>query len=66
MVRLVVGTLLDVGRGKLSAAEFQQVLHQQQRVAASGAAPAKGLYLSKVEYQPGILPDDELKEPLAN
>ena len=57
MVRLVVGTLLDVGRGKLTPLEFQQVLHRQQRIAASGAAPAKGLYLSKVEYEPGIVPD---------
>jgi tRNA pseudouridine38-40 synthase len=58
MVRLVVGTLLDVGRGKLMPAEFQQVLHRQQRVAASGAAPAKGLYLSRVEYEPGIVPGE--------
>lgn len=58
MVRLVVGTLLDVGRGKLTPAEFQQILYRQQRVAASGAAPAKGLYLSKVEYAAGIVPDE--------
>ena len=57
MVRLVVGTLLDVGRGKLTPAEFQQVLYRQQRIAASGAAPAKGLYLSRVEYGPGIVPE---------
>ena len=62
MVRLVVGTLLDVGRGKLTPAEFQRVLHRQQRVAASGAAPAKGLYLSKVEYATGIVPAEEATE----
>ena len=56
MVRLVVGTLLDVGRGKLTPHEFQQVLRRQQRVAASGAAPAKGLFLSRVEYAPGVVP----------
>ena len=50
MVRLVVGTLLDVGRGKLTPLEFQQILHRQQRIAASGAAPAQGLFLSRVEY----------------
>jgi tRNA pseudouridine38-40 synthase len=50
MVRLVVGTLLDVGRGKLTPLAFQQILFRQQRIAASTAAPAKGLYLSKVEY----------------
>jgi tRNA pseudouridine38-40 synthase len=58
MVRLVVGTLLDVGRGKLTPLEFQQVLHRQQRIAASGAAPAKGLFLSKVEYESGIVPEE--------
>ncbi|MGI4870778.1 MAG: tRNA pseudouridine(38-40) synthase TruA [Janthinobacterium lividum] len=50
MVRLVVGTLLDVGRGKLTPLQFQQILHSQKRIEASGAAPAKGLYLSRVEY----------------
>ncbi|MGI4834990.1 MAG: tRNA pseudouridine(38-40) synthase TruA [Janthinobacterium lividum] len=58
MVRLVVGTLLDVGRGKLTPAEFQQILYRQQRIAASGAAPAKGLYLSRVEYTAGIVPGE--------
>lgn len=66
MVRLVVGTLLDVGRGKLTPADFQQILYRQQRVAASGAVPAKGLYLSKVEYAPGIVPAEFTTEELAN
>ncbi|WP_223653469.1 tRNA pseudouridine(38-40) synthase TruA [Hymenobacter psoromatis] len=57
MVRLVVGTLLDVGRGKLTPTEFQQILLRQQRISASGAAPAKGLYLSRVEYEPGVVPE---------
>lgn len=56
MVRLVVGTLLDVGRGKLTPAAFQQILHRQERIAASGAAPAKGLFLSQVEYKPDVVP----------
>ena len=55
MVRLVVGTLLDVGRGKLTPLAFQEILHRQQRIAASAAAPAKGLYLSKVEYPAGVV-----------
>jgi len=56
MVRLVVGTLLDVGRGRLSVEGFRQVLRRQERIAASGAAPAKGLYLSRVEYAEGVVP----------
>ncbi|UYZ58455.1 tRNA pseudouridine(38-40) synthase TruA [Hymenobacter latericus] len=55
MVRLVVGTLLDVGRGRLTPAQFAEILHRQERIAASGAAPAQGLFLSRVEYPPEIL-----------
>jgi len=58
MVRLVVGTLLDVGRGRLTPKQFQELLWSQQRVAASGAAPAQGLFLSKVDYRAGIVPDE--------
>lgn len=50
MVRLVVGTLLDVGRGKISVAEFEQIVASQDRGRASGAAPAEGLYLARVTY----------------
>lgn len=56
MVRLVVGTLLSVGRGKLTAAEFGEILAAQSRIAASGAAPAPGLFLSKVEYPSELVP----------
>jgi tRNA pseudouridine38-40 synthase len=58
MVRLVVGTLLSVGRGKITPAQFQQILWAQSRVDASGAAPAQGLYLSRVEYTPDVVPAD--------
>lgn len=60
MVRLVVGTLLTVGRGKLTPRQFQELLWAQRRVEASGAAPAQGLFLSKVEYEEGIVPPEEL------
>ncbi|MFB9862918.1 tRNA pseudouridine(38-40) synthase TruA [Rufibacter immobilis] len=50
MVRLVVGTLLDVGKGKLSPAQFREVIERQDRSLASGAAPAQGLFLHRVEY----------------
>lgn len=55
MVRLVVGTLMDVGRGKLTVAQFEQIITSQDRSKASGAAPAEGLYLAKVEYPEGLL-----------
>jgi tRNA pseudouridine38-40 synthase len=50
MVRLIVGTLLSVGKGKLSVAEFGAIIRSQDRSKASGAAPAEGLFLTKVEY----------------
>lgn len=50
MVRLIVGTLLDVGRGKLSITQFEHIIASQDRSKASGAAPSEGLYLAKVEY----------------
>ena len=59
MVRLVVGTLLDVGRGKLTPRQFQELLWAQKRVDAGNAAPARGLFLSRVEYEPGIVPQGE-------
>ncbi|WP_210489891.1 tRNA pseudouridine(38-40) synthase TruA [Rufibacter aurantiacus] len=50
MVRLVVGTLLDVGKGKLTVAQFRDLIQRQDRSLASGAAPAEGLFLHRVEY----------------
>lgn len=50
MVRLVVGTLLDVGTGKLAVEDFGAILAARDRRQASGAAPAPGLFLSQVSY----------------
>ena len=57
MVRLVVGTLLDVGRGRMTPGQFQELLWAQKRVDAGSAAPARGLFLSRVAYGPGIVPE---------
>lgn len=55
MVRLLVGTLVDVGRGKLTVQQFGQIITSQDRSKSSGAAPAEGLFLAKVEYPEGLL-----------
>ena len=60
MVRLVVGTLLAVGRGKLTVADFREVFESLNRVHAGGAARAQGLFLSRVEYPAGLVPAGEL------
>lgn len=50
MVRAVVGTLLDVGRGRLSFAEFMRVIECRDRCAAGQSVPGNALYLWSVEY----------------
>ncbi len=50
MVRNLVGTLLDVGLGRLSPAEVQAIMHSRDRRLASATAPAHGLVLERVVY----------------
>lgn len=50
MVRAIVGTLLDVGRGKMELAQFQDIINQKNRCAAGTSVPANALFLQKVEY----------------
>lgn len=50
MVRAVVGTLLEVGKGKLSIDEFREVIEMKDRGVAGASAPAQGLFLVDIEY----------------
>jgi tRNA pseudouridine38-40 synthase len=50
MVRAVVGTLLLVGKGKISVADFQEIVLQQDRGKAGMSAPGHGLFLEEVKY----------------
>ena len=50
MVRGIVGTLLWVGRGKITADRFAEVLRSRDRAQAGPSAPAQGLCLIRVEY----------------
>lgn len=50
MVRAIVGTLLDVGTGKISVADFKSIIESKDRKKAGAAAPAHGLYLTAVNY----------------
>ena len=51
MVRNLVGTFLEVGRGQRAAASMPALLQQRQRTAAGATAPARGLFLHSVEYR---------------
>jgi tRNA pseudouridine38-40 synthase len=50
MVRAIVGTLVDVGKGKMTVEEFQEVLEAKDRKMAGATAPAHGLFLKDVKY----------------
>ncbi|MDY2915683.1 MAG: tRNA pseudouridine(38-40) synthase TruA [Alloprevotella sp.] len=58
MVRAIVGTLLDVGRGRLDLEGFRQVITEENRCRAGESVPAHGLSLVDVAY------DDELGKAL--
>jgi tRNA pseudouridine38-40 synthase len=50
MVRNIVGTLIDVGKRKVTVAEFRQILEASDRTKAGITAPPHGLYLKEVKY----------------
>jgi tRNA pseudouridine38-40 synthase len=50
MVRNIVGTLVDVGKGKISTDGFQTILTQKDRNLAGINAPPHGLFLKSVNY----------------
>lgn len=50
MVRAIVGTLLLVGKGKITVQDFQDIIEQKDRCKAGDSAPAHALFLEKVRY----------------
>jgi len=50
MVRSIVGTLFDVGMGKLTIADFCKIIEAKDRCKAGVSVPAHGLYLVEVRY----------------
>lgn len=50
MVRSIVGTLVYVGLGKISKADFQTIIESKDRKKAGFSVPAHGLYLTKIKY----------------
>ena len=53
MVRAVVGTLVDVGRGRLSLEEFQKVIEGKRRTEAGESMPGNALFLEDIKYSLG-------------
>lgn len=54
MVRTIVGTLQQVGLGKMTVQEFENIILAKDRQQAGASAPARGLFLCRVEYPNSI------------
>ena len=54
MVRAIVGTLLEVGRGKMSLERFRQVIESKNRGKAGTSVPGNALFLTDIEYPSSI------------
>ena len=50
MVRAIVGTLLEVGLGKISVDDFRAIIESKNRSKAGLSVPAKGLFLTNIKY----------------
>ncbi|MCX7982578.1 MAG: tRNA pseudouridine(38-40) synthase TruA [Syntrophales bacterium] len=50
MVRTIVGTLVEVGKGRLDPLGVKDILHSKDRAAAGPTAPPQGLFLKEVKY----------------
>lgn len=50
MVRAIVGTLIEIGKGKMTTDEFKLVIESDNRSNAGPSAPAQGLFLTQVTY----------------
>lgn len=51
MVRAIVGTMVEIGQGKISPSELRNIIEKQNRNAAGTSAPAQGLFLVDVGYE---------------
>ncbi len=58
MVRAIVGTMIEAGTGKIDIAEFERIIMSRDRGLAGQSAPAKGLFLTDIEY-----PDEIFVKP---
>ena len=65
MVRSLVGTLLEVGKGKLDLAGFQEIVNAKDRQRAGQSAPPQGLFLVDIGYE-GYLPSTTIKPPTSS
>ena len=58
MVRIIAGTLIQIGAGQKEPEEMEKIILAKDRHAAGPTAPACGLYLWAVEYPHDVIPED--------
>ncbi|MGL2965987.1 tRNA pseudouridine(38-40) synthase TruA [Flavobacterium sp. XGLA_31] len=51
MVRAIVGTMINIGLGKITLADFEKIIESKDRSQAGFSVPAHGLYLTRIEYE---------------
>jgi tRNA pseudouridine38-40 synthase len=51
MVRAIVGTMIDIGKGKITIEDFIKIIESKNRSNAGASVPGKGLFLTKVLYK---------------
>jgi tRNA pseudouridine38-40 synthase len=59
MVRGLVGTMLQVGRGKLTVEQFEEILHKRDNRHADFSVPGHGLFLLRVSFSDSVLQTTE-------
>lgn len=51
MVRAIVGTMLNIGAGKINIEDFERIIESKDRSQAGFSVPAHALYLTKIDYE---------------
>lgn len=59
MVRSIVGTLLEAGRGKITTDDFRRIIEAKDRCEAGTSVPGHALFLEEIEYNNDIFNNDE-------
>ena len=54
MVRSIVGTMIEIGKGQINRSDFIEIIKSKNRWNAGISVPAKGLFLTKIEYPDNI------------
>ena len=65
MVRIIAGTLIDVGHGRISVKNVKEIIAERDRSRAAATAPPRGLFMYRIEYT-GETPIEAVAEPVLN